>query len=106
MRAFEIDQLIAEQAAGERPYLEFLRRDSMSLGLYALPAGGDDLQQPHHEDEVYYIVSGQGQITVGEESQPVQSGSIVFVAAHEPHHFHNITEDLKILVFFAPAETN
>jgi mannose-6-phosphate isomerase-like protein (cupin superfamily) len=106
MRAFEIDQLIAEQAAGERPYLEFLRRDSMSLGLYALPASGDDPQQPHHEDEVYYIVSGQGQITVGEETQPVQPGSIVFVAAHVPHKFHDITEDLKILVFFAPAETD
>jgi mannose-6-phosphate isomerase-like protein (cupin superfamily) len=106
MRAFEIDQLIAEQAAGERPYLEFLRHESMSLGLYALPAGGDDPQQPHHEDEVYYIVSGQGQITVGEETQAVQRGSIVFVAAHVPHKFHDITEDLKILVFFAPAETN
>jgi mannose-6-phosphate isomerase-like protein (cupin superfamily) len=106
MRAFEIDQLIAEQAAGERPYLEFLRHDSMSLGVYALPAGGHDPQQPHHEDEVYYVVSGQGQVTVGEETQPVQPGSIVFVAAHVPHHFHDITEDLKILVFFAPAETN
>ncbi len=106
MEAFLIQQLIAEQAAGERPYLEFLRRDSMSLGLYALPAGGDDPQQPHHEDEVYYIVSGQGQITVGDETRPVEPGSIVFVAAHVHHKFHNITEDLKILVFFAPAETD
>lgn len=106
MEAFTIQKLIEEQAAGERPYLEFLRHDSMSLGLYALPADGVDLQQPHNEDEVYYIVSGQGQITVGEETQPVQPGSIVFVAAHVPHKFHNITEELKILVFFAPPETN
>ena len=106
MEAFMMQQLIAEQAAGERPYLEFLRHDSMSLGLYALPAGGADPQQPHHEDEVYYIVSGRGQITVDEETQPVQSGSLIFVAAHVPHHFHDITEDLKILVFFAPAETH
>lgn len=106
MEAFTIQKLITEQVAGERPYLEFLRHDSMSLGLYALPAGGVDPQQPHDEDEVYYIVSGQGQITVGEESEPVQPGSIVFVAAHVPHKFHDITEDLKILVFFAPAETS
>jgi mannose-6-phosphate isomerase-like protein (cupin superfamily) len=106
MEAFTIQKLIAKQAAGERPYLEFLRHDSMSLGLYVLPADGIDPQQPHDEDEVYYIVSGQGQITVGEETQAVQPGSIVFVAAHVPHKFHNITEDLKILVFFAPAETD
>jgi mannose-6-phosphate isomerase-like protein (cupin superfamily) len=106
MQIFKIDQLIAEQAAGERPYLEFLRRESMSLGVYALPAGGDDPQQPHHEDEVYYIVNGWGQITVGEETQAVQPGSIVFVAAHVPHKFHDISEDLKILVFFAPPESD
>lgn len=105
MEAFTIDQLIAEQAAGKRPYLEFLRHDSMSLGLYVLATGDTDLQQPHNEDEVYYIVSGQGQISVGDETQSVQPGSIVFVAAHVPHRFHDISEDLKILVFFAPPET-
>lgn len=105
MEAFKIDDLVAQQAAGERPYLEFLRHPSLSLGLYVLPAGGVDPQQPHNEDEVYYIVSGQGQIDVGDETQPVQSGSLVFVAAHMPHKFHSITEELKILVFFAPAET-
>ena len=106
MDAFNIENLIAKQAAGERPYLEFLRQPSMSLGLYVLPTGGTDPQQPHDEDEVYYIVSGQGQITVGNETQPVQPGSIVFVAAHVPHRFHDIIEDLKILVFFAPPESS
>lgn len=105
MEAFKIDDLIVQQIAGERPYLEFLRHESMSLGLYVLPTGGVDGQQPHNEDEVYYIVSGHGQIDVGDETQPVQPGSIVFVAAHVPHKFHSITEELKILVFFAPAET-
>lgn len=105
MEAFKIDDLVAQQAAGERPYLEFLRHPSLSLGLYVLPAGSVDPQQPHNEDEVYYIVSGQGQIDVGDETQPVQPGSIVFVAAYIPHKFHSITEALKILVFFAPAET-
>jgi mannose-6-phosphate isomerase-like protein (cupin superfamily) len=105
MEAFTIEQLIATQTAGERPYHEFLRRETMSLGLYVLPAGGVDPQQPHNKDEVYYIISGQGQIDVGDETQPVQPGSIVFVAAHVPHKFHSITEELKILVFFAPAET-
>ena len=105
MEAFQIDELIGQQAVAKRPYLEFLRHESMSLGLYVLPAGGVDGQQPHNEDEVYYIVSGHGQINVGNETQLVQPGSIVFVAAHVPHKFHSITEELKILVFFAPAET-
>lgn len=105
MEAFTMEQLIAEQAESGELYHEFLRHESMSLGLYVLPTGGVDPQQPHTEDEVYYIVSGQGQIDVGDETQSVQPGSLVFVAAHVPHKFHSITEDLKILVFFAPAET-
>ena len=106
MEIFTIRKLIREQAAGERPYLEFLRRESMSLGLYVLPAGGIDPQQPHNEDEVYYVISGQGQVTVGNETRPVQPGSIIFVSAQAPHKFHHITETLQLLVFFAPPESN
>jgi quercetin dioxygenase-like cupin family protein len=43
-------------------------------------------------------------ITVGDEDRPVQPGNILFVAADVNHRFHSITEDLLLLVFFAPAE--
>lgn len=104
MDAFEIRNLIEQQRQSGRSYLEFLRVPSMSVGLYALPAGAADTQQPHTEDEAYYVVSGRGQIRVREEDQVVQSGSVVFVEAGVKHYFHSITEDLTILVFFAPAE--
>ncbi len=29
---------------------------------------------------------------------------MLFVAAHEPHRFHDITADLTLLVVFGPAE--
>ena len=32
-------------------------------------------------------------------------GSVLFVARTVPHRFHDITERLSVLVFFAPAET-
>lgn len=104
MDAFEISQLIIEQQKSGKSYLEFLRVPALSVGLYTLPAGGIDPQQPHTEDEVYYIVEGRGVIRVGEEDRAVEAGTIVFVAAHVEHRFHTISQDLKILVFFAPAE--
>ena len=104
MDAFEISQLIIEQQSSNHSYLEFLRVPALSAGLYSLPAGGIDPQQPHTEDEVYYIVAGRGFIRVGEEDRAVEPGTIVFVAANVEHRFHTISEDLKILVFFAPAE--
>jgi mannose-6-phosphate isomerase-like protein (cupin superfamily) len=76
------------------------------VGLYNLPAGGIDPQKPHTEDEVYYIVEGHGYIRVGAEDRLVEPGTVVFVAATIEHRFHSISEDLKILVFFAPAENS
>lgn len=104
MDAYELGELVEHQQAAGRAYLEFLRVPSMSMGVYSLPSGGVDPQQPHAEDEAYYVVSGRGQIRVGEEDRPVGPGSIVFVAASVDHRFHSIEEDLTILVFFAPAE--
>ena len=104
MDAFEMGEIMARRQAAGDLYLEFFRVPSMSLGLYALPAGGVDPQKPHAEDEIYYIVRGRGVIRVGEEDRQVGPGSIVFVAAQVEHHFHSITEDLEILVFFAPVE--
>ena len=74
------------------------------MGLYVLPAGGADPQSPHTEDEVYYVVSGKAKIKVGEEDRSVQAGSIVYVARNVGHRFYSIEEELKVLVFFAPAE--
>jgi len=104
MDAFELSQLIVDRQRSDERYLEFLRVPSLSVGLYALPAGGIDPQRPHTEDEVYYVVSGRASIRVGAADRPVEPGSIVFVAAGAEHRFHSIAEDLTLLVFFAPAE--
>ena len=104
MEAFEIVDLVQQQGDSGKPYLEFLKHPSLSVGLYVLPAGGVDGQQPHTEDEVYYVVSGKGMFRHAEEDRPVQAGSVLYVAAHVEHQFHSITEALHIIVFFAPAE--
>jgi mannose-6-phosphate isomerase-like protein (cupin superfamily) len=104
MDAFELADLIAQRDDSGRPYLEFLTVPDLSVGLYVLAVGQPDLQQPHTEDEIYYVVSGRGRITVGDEVRDVRPGSIVFVATAVAHHFHDITEDLTLLVMFGPAE--
>jgi mannose-6-phosphate isomerase-like protein (cupin superfamily) len=104
MDAFELADLLAQRDASGTAYLEFLSVPDLSLGLYVLAVGQPDRQQPHGEDEAYYVVSGRGRVTVGDEVRDVAPGSIVFVAATVPHRFHDITEDLILLVMFGPAE--
>jgi quercetin dioxygenase-like cupin family protein len=103
MQAYELSD-IRQQRKPDEAWLEFLRVPALSMGLYTLPAGGVDHQQPHTEDEVYYVTSGRGAIQVDGEDRPVQAGSLVYVAANVKHHFHSIREELSVLVFFAPAE--
>lgn len=104
MQAWELVDLIAHQASGDRRYLEFLTVPDLSVGLYVLAAGETDPQRPHGEDEIYYVVSGRGRIHVGDDDRAVQPGTIVFVGATVPHRFHDISEDLTLLVMFGPAE--
>ena len=92
------------QQSGKR-YLEFLRVPAMSAGVYVLPAGGNDPQSPHTEDEMYYVVRGRARMRAGSEDQTVSEGSIIFVAAGVEHRFYDITDELVVLVFFAPAES-
>ncbi len=106
MEAFDIAALSAAQREKDKLYLEFLRVPALSVGLYVLPAGGEDPQQPHREDEVYYVLSGRATIRVADEDRPVGAGSIVYIPARVPHRFHTIEEDVSILVFFAPAEAD
>ncbi|HVI11079.1 MAG TPA: cupin domain-containing protein [Candidatus Binatia bacterium] len=98
-------EVAEQQARSGRPYREFLRVPAMSAGLYVLPAGSVDHQKPHREDEIYYVLRGKARFKAGSEDREVGAGSILFVAAEVGHRFYDVSEDLELLVFFAPAET-
>jgi mannose-6-phosphate isomerase-like protein (cupin superfamily) len=100
----EISDLDARRAKSGKTYLEFLREETLSAGLYSLRAGEEDLQKPHTEDEVYYVVEGKARFRCDGEDCDVGTGSTLFVKAGVDHRFHAIVEDLKVLVLFAPPE--
>ena len=102
---FSLEESEASRRISGKRYAEFLHVPAMSAGIYVLPAGGADTQSPHQQDEMYYVVRGRARMRAGSEDQPVSAGSIIFVAAEVEHRFYEITEELVLLVFFAPAET-
>jgi mannose-6-phosphate isomerase-like protein (cupin superfamily) len=85
-------------------YLEFVRQPDLSAGLYVLPVGGTDPQQPHSEDEIYVVLAGRARIQVGKNDFPANAGDSIFVPANLEHRFHSITEELRVIVVFGPAE--
>ena len=100
-----VSEINQQRAQTGKPYREFLRVPALSSGLYVLAAGATDLQRPHSEGEMYYVVRGKAHFRAGEEDREVSAGSVLFVGAEVAHHFYKITEEIVVLVFFAPAET-
>ncbi len=104
MYVYKRDDLFQAHREAGKLYHEFLKVDALSVGLYRLPASSVDPQQPHTEDEVYYVVSGRAEVMIGTEVQHVEAGTVIYVPAQVEHRFQSIVDDLTLLVFFAPPE--
>lgn len=102
-KIFDLDTIKSRLTGKSVEYKEFLRVPTLSCGVYHLAAGSKDMQSPHDEDEVYFVVEGRANVKIGEELKSVSAGSVIYVRATETHTFFEIEEDMTLLVFFAAA---
>jgi len=100
-QVFDLDQIRAAMDGAPAEYKEFLRVPALSCGVYHLAAGSKDMQSPHDEDEVYFVLSGRARMRLDEEERAVGPGSLLYVGATTEHSFFEIEEDMTLLVFFA-----
>jgi len=101
MDVFDMEQLTSGLDGSAPAFSRFFRAGALSLAVAYWPVGAEDDQDPHSEDEVYYIASGRGRLRVDEDDSPVGPGTVAYVAAGAKHHFHSIEEDLRVLVLFS-----
>jgi len=83
-------------------FTETLRVPDLSVGTYSIPAGGVDNQTPHTEDEIYVVKTGRATVVAASGTAAVGPGSVIYVPAGEEHRFTDVTEDLALIVVFAP----
>ncbi|MFW6153535.1 MAG: cupin domain-containing protein [Halobacteriota archaeon] len=102
MEPIHLPHVVEELEATDERDLEFLRTETLSLEVYRLGAGSADPQEPHTEDEVYYVLKGRADIRVEDERHPVQPGDVIHVERGVDHRFVDIEEDLVALVVFTP----
>ena len=98
---FNLNELKQQRADQDVSFHEFLNVDSMHCGLYHLKAGSKDMQTPHDEDEMYYVVEGKAKLRIGEIEQTVVPGTLLYIRATEDHAFFEIEQDMTLLVIFA-----
>ncbi|MBM4197009.1 MAG: cupin domain-containing protein [Gammaproteobacteria bacterium] len=103
LQVFNVASLRSEVAGPEPRYFEFLGGERLTGGLYRLPAGSHDLQTPHLEDEVYFVLEGSARIRSGDVVRDVKPGMVLFIRANARHAFIEISEDLTLLAVFSAA---
>ena len=85
-------------------FAELFRRDTLSVEIYK--PDRVDLQNPHHQDELYIIIAGSGDFRYDQEIIPFNSGDFLFVPAGVVHRFQNFTDDFSTwVIFFGPKVT-
>ena len=84
------------------PFARMMQHGSMSVEVYA--PKGVDLQQPHTQDELYFIQSGTGLLDIAGEKFTAAAGDVFFVAAGIEHRFENFSEDFVTWVVFYGKE--
>lgn len=97
--AYDIEEIL--NGMGNDWYCTFLQRDSMDVGILRLAAGEMDPQSAHVNDEIYYIIRGDGFLRVEDKDIPVKENMVIFVPARKRHKFHSNTKELVALYVFA-----
>jgi mannose-6-phosphate isomerase-like protein (cupin superfamily) len=78
--------------------------EGLTVGLADIPAGAPRPPRGHmhSQPEVYFILSGSGEVEVEGESTPVRTGDAVFIPGDTEHMAVNTgDEPLRLLYVFA-----
>ncbi|MDA0787852.1 MAG: dimethylsulfonioproprionate lyase family protein [Proteobacteria bacterium] len=104
MTAYQIEALSRRLTGRPVEYLEFMNVPDMSCGVYRLVPGASDPQQPHSQDEIYYVINGAGSFRDDDGVRQISPGDILYVPANATHRFEDIMQTLTLLVVFAPGK--
>jgi mannose-6-phosphate isomerase-like protein (cupin superfamily) len=82
---------------GER-FVQAMTHGTMSVELYS-PLGRDP-QQPHAQDELYFVIEGRSEFVRGSDRIHCEAGDVLFVPAGMVHRFEHFSADFKTWVVF------
>lgn len=76
-----------------------------SVAEELLPPGAAVTRHLHREtEEVYYVLAGDGEMTVGDETAPVGPGDAIYIPIGTVHTLRNVgAEPMRIVLVCGPA---
>ena len=97
---FDVVPVKERLEAGAGGYQVVHESPGLEVGVYVLVAPEPDHQQPHEDDELYFVLDGRGVLEIEGRPVPLERGQAVFVPAGALHQF-TAYERLSVLVVFA-----
>ena len=95
---FDTKEYLNEIKKNKNEYFHtFINRQSLAAGILFLKPGQEDTQTPHDNDEIYYVIRGNGYLKINKKDYPVSEGKAFFVAKDLEHNFFGNTKDLVVL---------
>ena len=81
-----------------------LQAKGFVMGRVRVFPGGSIPPHEHFNEEAYHILSGTGEMQVGEERGTVRAGDTVYLDPDVPHTLRNTGDsDMEILFVYSPA---
>ena len=91
---------ILSMIKGDDYFVDFLNTKSLDAGIIRLRENQKDTQSSHPEDEIYYVIEGNGLINIGGKNYAVHREMVIFVPANIEHKFHAKGGDLIVFYIF------
>ncbi|MCH3918379.1 MAG: cupin domain-containing protein [Spirochaetia bacterium] len=78
---------------------------SFCQGLVTIYPDGSVPEHTHDNEETYTILSGSGEMTVGDEVRRVHGGECIYIPSGKAHGLKNVSseENLVMMFVYAPA---
>ena len=93
-----VEHALSQLKDSGKLFLELFHHGSLNVEIYKPESV--DLQQPHDRDEVYIVISGNGEFMSNGNTIHFNPGDFLFVAAGIKHRFVNFTDDFFTWVIF------
>lgn len=82
-----------------------IQASNFSMGFVTLePKGGQVPWHNQEQEEVYFVVKGEGEMCLGEEKQSLSTGQAVYIPSGVFHQLTNVgDEELTFIYCYGPA---
>ena len=102
---FNINKYIEDIKNSDNYFHTFLNRKNIAAGVLVLKPGEEDTQTPHDDDEVYFVIRGDGYLKINDKDYAVSEGMAYYVQKDIQHKFFGNKKELIVLYFFSGPDS-